>query len=315
MRRVLIPVIAALLPAGVQAQGAGAAGAQILQFAAGSRAAAFSGAYTASVGDADVLFYNPAGAAALRLAGSLSFETMVQDVTLSSLSGAVRVGPVTVGLSGLFLDAGSVNEIVPDENFGGSTGRATGSSVSASEAVARITIAVPLRDRLRLGASGGFVSSSLADQSSSTPVFDVGVQYDIASFTVGAALRNVGSALSGDQLSDADLPTEARVGAAFQIARPDGLGVTLHSDLVARLQESGAGILLGAEAGYLPSSARALGAVARIGVSPTEGDGALGALKLGAGITLAHIGIDYTYQSFDLLGGVHRFGVRWSAAR
>jgi hypothetical protein len=299
----------------LQAQGAGAAGAQILQFSAGSRAAAFSGAYTASSSDADVLFYNPAGVAGLRLGGALSFETMVQDVTLSSLSGVLRVGPVTVGVSGMFLDAGRVTELVPDASFGGNTGMATGNTATASEAVARITVAVPIHDRLRFGASGGVIASSLADQSSSTAVFDVGVQYELSAFTLGAALRNAGGALSASGLRDADMPTEARVGASMQLARADGLGVNVHSDLVTRLQESTTGILLGAEAGYLPGGAHALGAVARVGLSPTEGDGALGALKLGAGITLANLGIDYTYQSFDLLGSVHRFGVRWSAAR
>ena len=311
-RAITFVAVALLMCVRVHAQGAGAAGAQILQFSAGSRAAAFSGAYTANTGDADVLFYNPAGAASFRLAGALSFETMVQDVSLSSLAGAARVGPVTVGLSGLFLDAGSINEIVPDEAFGGTTGRATGSTVSSSEGVARLTIAVPVNERLRIGVAGGFISSSIANQSSSAPVFDIGAQYDFSAITVGAALRNVGSSLSIADLRAADLPTEARVGAAFQLSRADGLGVNVHSDLVARLQEGGAGILLGAEAGYLPGSARAVGAVARVGLSPTEGDGAIGALKFGAGISYANVGIDYTYQSFDVLGGVHRFGVRWS---
>jgi hypothetical protein len=312
----LAAVVGWLLPFGVlHAQGAGAAGAQILQFSAGSRAGAFSGAYTASSSDADVLFYNPAGVAFLRLAGALSFETMVQDVTLSSLSGALRVGPVTVGVSGMFLDAGKITELVPDPSFGGATGIPTGGEATASEAVARVTVALPIHEHLRVGASGGVISSSLADRSSNTPVFDIGVQYDLSSFTVGAALRNAGGALTTSGLRDAEVPTEARLGAAVHLSRPDGLGVSLHSDLIARLQESTAGILLGAEAGYLPGTTRSLGAVARIGLSPAEGAGALGMLKLGAGLTLANIGIDYMYQSFDVLGSVHRFGVRWSAAR
>ena len=312
----IVVAVGCVMPlSSLQAQGAGAAGAQILQFSAGSRAAAFSGAYAASSSDADVLFYNPAGVASLRKAGALSFETMVQGVTLSSLAGALRVGPLTVGLSGMFLDAGKVIELVPDPSFGGNTGMPTGKSASSTESVARVTVALPIHDRLRLGASGGIISSSLADQSASTAVFDVGVQYELSAFTLGAALRNAGGSLSASDLRDADMPTEARVGAALQLARADGLGLNVHSDIIARLQESSTGILLGAEAGYLPGGAHALSAVARVGVSPTEGDGALGVLKLGAGITLARLGIDYTYQSFDLLGSVHRFGVRWSAAR
>ncbi len=47
-------------------QGAGVAGASVLQLPAGSRAPSFSGAYSAVTGDADVLFYNPAGLSTLR---------------------------------------------------------------------------------------------------------------------------------------------------------------------------------------------------------------------------------------------------------
>src|SRR6185503_5256516 len=121
------------------------------QFVAGSRASALSGAYTAASSDADVLFYNPAGAATLQLAGSLSYETFVEDIAFASFAGAFRIGPTTLGLSGAFFDAGSVRELVPDPVFGGNSGTPTGNLVSASEGVARFSLAMPFGDRLRVG--------------------------------------------------------------------------------------------------------------------------------------------------------------------
>jgi len=316
-RKTLIALFAPmiLLNTQAQAQGAGATGAQVLQFPAGSRAAGFSGAYAGATGDADVLFYNPAGAASLRLGAALAFETLVEDMTLSSLAGAVRVGKFTLGVSGLFLDAGEIAEVVPDPDFGGSTGRPTGLNVSASEAVARFGIALPVNDRLRLGAAAGFTSSSIANLSSSAPMFDLGAQYDLSFGTIGLAVRNLGGALSAGGLEDAELPTEARLGTALQFARADGLGVTIHSDLIARLRESSTGLLFGAEAGYLPSAIRSFGAVARIGFSAADGADALAPLRLGAGVSLSNLALDYTYQSFDFFGATHRFGLRWSVAR
>lgn len=308
-------VVAALLPTSSTAQGAGSTGAQVLQFIAGGRAAALTGAYTAASSDADVLFYNPAGAATLRLGASLAYETFVEDIALASFAGAFKAGALSIGLSGLFLDYGSVVVITPDPIFGGNTGTPSGGTESASEGIAKITVAMPMGDRLRLGASAGYISSTIASESGGTPLFDLGAQYDLSFATLGASLRNAGGGLGYDGLAQADLPTEARLGAVFQFDRPDGLGAALHTDLVARVQEGSAGFLIGAEAGYRATAQRSLGAVARVGFSGAEGDGNLGALRLGAGISMQNLALDYVYQNMDFFGAVHRFGVRWSVPR
>jgi hypothetical protein len=297
------------------AQGVGSAGAQVLQFVAGSRASAFSGAYVGADGDAESLFYNPAGIASLRYGAALSYETYVEQIALGSFGGVARVGNVSVGLGAIFLDGGEVVEVLPDPEFGGNRGIATDRTFSASEIAARLSAAMPVGDRLRIGASAGMVSSSLADQSRSAPVFDIGAQYLFSFATVGAALRNIGGALSGDDIADADLPMEARVGAAFQRALPDGLSLTVHTDLVARLAEHTGGIIIGAEGGWQTSEQRPIGAVARVGYSAAEGEGGLGALRFGAGLAMTSLALDYTYQNLEFFGSVHRFGLRWSIPR
>ena len=307
--------LTALTVGSVQAQGAGATGAQVLQFSAGGRAGALSGAYTAATADVDALFYNPAGVATVRFGAALAYETFVEDIALASFAGAFSAGRFTIGLSGLFLDAGEIAEIVPDPEFGGQTGSATGKSLSATESIARLSLAMPMGERLRLGVSAGMLSNSIADHSMSTPTFDLGAQMDLGFGTVGAALRNAGAAIKGDQLADADLPTEGRVGAVLRFDRADGLGATLNGDVVMRLHEGSAGVIFGAEAGYHATAQRTLGAVARVGFSAADGEGSLGALKFGAGISLANIAIDYAFQNVDFFGGVHRFGVRWTALR
>jgi hypothetical protein len=318
-------LLTACVPALVGGQGAGATGAQVLQFVAGSRAAALSGAYTAASGDADALFYNPAGVATLQRGAALAYERYVADVALASFGGVLSLGRLTVGLGGVYLDGGEIDELVPDPDFGGNRGIATGRSVSATEMVARLSAATSLTDRLRLGASVGIVSASIGDgetvanlpsgASSRAPSFDVGAQYELSFGTVGIALRNVGTRISGDDVTSAPQPTEARLGVATQFARADGLGVTLHSDLIARINEGSAGLVFGVEGGWQPTAHRTVGAVARLGYSAAEGEGGLAAVKFGAGISMPQLALDYTYQHLDFLGSVHRLGLRWSVTR
>jgi hypothetical protein len=293
--------------------GPGTTGAVVLQLLAGSRAAALSGAYSAATGDADVLFYNPAGIASLSAGASLSYQRHVEDIGVATGAGALAVGRIVLGASAIFLDYGDVAELRPDPAFGGQTGLPTGNTVGASEVAARFAAALPLMgDRLRVGAGVGLVAVDLAGVSRSTPMLDFGAQYDIATVTLGAALRNVGGALGGERLADADLPTEARLGAALRLAARDNLGATVSADFVAALNEGDAGVVAGVEAGLMPARAAGLGAVARFGYNGTSGDGGLGALQVGAGLSLGDFALDYAYQNYDLFGSLHRFGVRWA---
>ena len=140
-------------------EGAGTTGAQVLQFALGGRAGALSGAYTAATGDADVLFYNPAGVADLRAAAALSYQRHVEDITLGTAAGALRTGPVVLGLAAAFLDAGVMQVQEPDPEYGGQRGRQTGATVGASETALRLAAGLPLLSgRLRVGAAAGIVA-------------------------------------------------------------------------------------------------------------------------------------------------------------
>ena len=317
MRRSLcaFAALAGLLPApSVAAQdGAGSAGAVVLQMLAGGRAAGLSGAYVAATGDADVVFYNPAGLASVAAAAAFSYEQRVEDIGLASGAGAFRIGRFTVGVSALFLDYGDIDEFVPDPSFGGQTGMPTGNAVSASEVAARVSAATPLLDgRLTVGAAAGVVSVDLAGIGRSAPLFDIGAQYALPFGTVGASLRNIGSSLGGQDLADAPLPAQLRLGTAVQLAGATGLGALLAADLVAELAEGTTGVVAGIEAGLLPTATGRLGAVGRVGFNGAAGEDGLGTLQFGAGLTLGPFAVDYAYQNYDFFGALHRVGIRWA---
>jgi hypothetical protein len=291
---------------------AGVTGAQVLQFLPGSRAAALSGAYTAISGDADAIFYNPAGIATLRRAATLAYESYVADVAYGSLGAAARLSSFTVGASVAFLNAGDIREVVPDPVFGGNTGTETGQTVTASESALRLVAGLPLLDgRLRAGAAIGFVATSLAEQHQTAPIADIGAQYDLGPATLGVALRNVGADLSGD--ANDKLPTEARFGASTQIARA-GLGVlNASAEVVSRLGEGSITFAGGLEAGLPGTDARPFALLARLGIDAESNQ--LGALRAGASLGFKEVAFDYTFQQLELFGSVHRFGLRINRAR
>ncbi len=294
-----------------QAQG-GVAGATVLQMPAGSRAAAFAGGYAAATGDADVLFYNPAGLSSLNAGAGFAVEPFVEGITFGSASGSVHVGQLAVGAGVSFLDGGSVDVIAPDPDFGGQRGSPTGETATATESAARLAAALPLAGgRVRVGAAAGFVSSAIAGSSAGAPLFDVGAQAGLLpDLTLGAALRNFGGNLGKDTAA-APLPTELRVGLGFHHVTPAGLGVAASADYVAGLEDHTSGFAGGLEAGFFPAGGRHLGAVARVGYA-YAGTGALAPLQLGGGLSLGHIALDYTFQDLQYFGAVHRIGLRWT---
>jgi hypothetical protein len=305
-------------PAPLYAQGAGSAGAAVLQLLAGGRAAALSGAYSAADGDVDVIFYNPAGLAGLNAGASLSYQRHVQDMGVANGAGAYRFGAFVVGMGAAFLDAGTIRVIEPDPDFGGQTGRETGATASATEVGARAAVAAALLDeRLQLGAAAGFVAATIANASRGAPLFDIGAQWRLPQAAFGVALRNLGGTMSGGGLADADLPSEARAGATTAL-RAGTIGVLFAADVVHRLAEKRTGFAAGIEAGLVSppgAAAQGIGAVARFGYNGTEGDAALGALQLGAGLTFGDFAVDYAFQNYEFFGALHRFGVRWQRAR
>lgn len=309
----LAALAADLAPSPAHAQqGAGSAGGVVLQMPAGSRAASLSGAYTAVTGDADVLFYNPAGLSSFQAGAGVSFEPLVEGISFGSAAGAFRLGKLALGAGISYLDGGSVDVTTPDPLFGGQRGTTTGQTASASMSAARFAAALPLMDgRLRVGAAAGFVSQSIAGASSGAPLFDLGAQFGLMpSLTAGASLRNVGGSLSGDSTS-APLPAEARVGLAYTRATHTGLGLAVSADFVAGLKEHTSGIVGGVEAGLMPAGSRRFGAVARVGFSGDQGSNGLAPLQVGGGLSLGAFALDYTFQDLNYFGAVHRIGLRW----
>jgi hypothetical protein len=287
----------------------GTTGAVVLNLPAGARAGALAGAYSA-LHDSDLLFYNPAGLAGVTGA-SASYTHHLAGISVASLAGAARVGPLHLGGGLAYLDGGSIRVVEPDPDYGGETGYETGDRTGAAETVVRLAVALPLAGgQFALGASGGLVAVTLAETQRTSPLADIGVQYRASAFTLAAGLRNLGSALAGDSLADSPLPTELRTGAALRIpVAPQWAGL-VTADVVYPLEsDEETRLLLGAEGGLLPVDG--VRAVLRAGVVFGRSD-AIGTVQFGGGLGYADLSLDYAWQTLADLGNVHRFGLRWA---
>ena len=310
----LVLALAAIGPAPARGQGPGSAGAEILQIGAGARAAALGGAYAAVADDPDAVFYNPSAVAWLPQSAGLAYQAYVEDVTIGSVSGALGGGRrIRFGAGLLFLDAGSIDEVVPDPTFGGERGQETGERVGATEAAARLAGAFAFAEgRASAGVAIGFVTSDLAGVGRSAAFLDLGAQGRIGDrLSVGVSLRNLGTGMASEEMGEAPLPSQARLGATYR--RPLGAlyGAAAFADAVWGIEEETAGLALGVEGGLLPPD-RSISAVLRLGATLGEGEGHLGRLRFGGGLGLRGIGLDYSVQVFEYLGAIHRIGLRWS---
>lgn len=305
--------LCAMSAAPLRAQGPGSTGLEVLQMPAGARAVALAGAYTAARTDADAIFYNPASVVGLDRAAALSYQRHVLDISLGSVAGIARVGRVGIGAGFAFLDGGEIPEIVPDERFGGQRGRPTGATVAARESAARIAVGLPvLQERAYVGTAIGFALSELAGVTRAAPLLDLGVQARVRDgWVAGAALRNLGGSMSGGGADPAPLPSEARLGTAYEWKVAQELGVNIAGDVLYRLRERSAGFAGGLEAGLIPNLREGPGAVVRVGyIGDRDLDGA-GSLQIGAGISLSGVSLDYAYQNLEHFGAAHRIGIRW----
>lgn len=306
----------AAVPAAAQSSD-GSTGAAVLALPAGSRAAGFGGAYSAGSG-ADALFYNPAGGAWLNGAASLAVQRHIEGMAFMTAAAGLRTSGLGVGVTVSWFDFGAIRELVPDPAFGGQRGLETGETVDAGEGVAKVVVSLPvLGGRGAIGGSFGALYATLAESARTTAVFDAGAQFRVRpDLLAGLALRNAGGDLAGSRLAAAPLPTELRLGAAWSIPRdrlPSRVALDAHLDLIAGLGDDRKTAAAGLELSRDVSGNAA--AALRAGYTGAGGRDGVGRLHVGAGVAIDRISIDYTFQHMDVLGVVHRIGLRWSGAR
>lgn len=309
-------LLCAALPA--QAQPGDLSGFSFLRLEPSARAAALGGSFSAVYGsDVNALFYNPA----------LLNEEMHRTLSLSYLNHLAGLnagfaaysrhvdGLGTFGAGLRFLSWGELQEA---DAQGQQTGTFGASDVALTAGVAR-----PVNDHLRYGVNVHTILSHVGPYNAAALAADAGVLYHFPEqqLSLSASVNNVGLTLTSLGSTRDELPLDVRVGVAKRLRYVPLLlsvtGYNLH-DLGGELPEESTtldGVLrhlaVGGEFqfsdafnvrfGYNHRRHEELKMKSRLDLA---GFGA------GFGLKIARFRMDYAFNSWSSLGGLHQFTVR-----
>ena len=292
---------------------------QLLRFDAAARTAALGGAYTAmGDGDVNVLFYNPAAMGpATSDAPSLSYLNHLSGINAGTLAYSRTVPSLrtTVGAGLRFVHWGTLQRrTVRGERAG---------TFSAGDVALTLGGARALGARVRVGANIHFLYSQIDRAQATALATDIGVLYHVPArrLRLGASVRHLGVSLQGYSRRAVSLPLDLQVGVSKRLAHLPllltltaydltkmGTGVEGGSTIdhvLGHLTFGGEvqmGDALRLRAGYNHRRSRDLASTA---------DGAdLGGLGGGFGVAVGGVAVDYAYNSWSALGGLHQFTLR-----
>ena len=290
----------------------------VLRLEPSARTAALGGAFAAVAdGDVNALFFNPAlpGPATSRHV-SFSYTNHLSDLNGGSLaySRTLRGLGTTVHGGLRFLYAGTFDG---RDRFGEPTG-----DFGVGDVVLTTGASRPLGSQFRYGANLHLLYSQIDDVEASVLAADLGGAYLVPSrqLTLGVTLRNLGVTLDRYAKRSPDLPLDLQVGVSKRLAHlPLLLTVTAydltnlsegveggdtvdhvlgHMTFGAELQP---GDVLRLRVGYNHRRSRDLALTDRFDMA---------GLGLGFGISVSALTVDYAYNSWSSLGGLHQFTLR-----
>lgn len=311
MRRLVLHSILLLsLPLVTLAQGGGTYG--FLRNEVGARAAGLNGSFVSMMNDPNLVFYNPAALPTLaKPSASVGFLKHLLDVNGGHIAYGQHlddIGTVAAGIT--FVDYGSFTET--DESFN-ELGTFGATDIAIVAGIGR-----QFDEVTTFGVGVKFIYSSIANTKSAAVAIDLGVLYQIPSenITIGASILNLGTQLNSYIETSESLPLDLKVGIT---KRPEHLPVLLNLNFH-KLNESQDTFLdrfssfsLGAE--FVMSESVRL----RLGYNNEQrkelklGNSAgLAGFALGGGIVIGEYLVDYAFNSYGKIGGLHRVSIATS---
>lgn len=290
-------------------------GFSFLRLEPSARGAALAGSYSAIYGaDINSLFYNPALLnEEMHGALSVSYLNHLSDVNAGFVAYGRNVGTLGLFAAGIrFLSWGSMERA---DEFGVRDGTFGAGDVALSLGYARAH-----DERIRYGASLHLVHSSIDNASAQAVAFDAGAVYHLPEqqFTVSASVHNLGTTLSSYGITKDQLPVDLRLSVAKRLEHfPLLFTITTYNlhDLsgsddgiigdvfrhVALGGEFYLGQALNLRIGYNHRKHEELKMKSRLDIA---------GVGMGFGVNLARFNLDYAYNSWSSIGGLHQFTVR-----
>ncbi len=294
-------ILAALLVCAGPAHAAETA--SFLNVGVGARGLAMGGAYTALADDANAIYWNPAGLAALdKREVSLSHAELAQTTRLDFAAFALPTKAGVFAADGTYL---SQSAIESRDALGHPAGSFQAADAELGGAFGRRTQLVDV------GVSVKFIQSHIASAQAQTVAFDLGARrtldgVGLGKLILGAALRNAGPGMKFDSQTN-DLPLRLAGGAAYAFAG----GHALALELTDAPRVGGLDIGFGGEYQAIRSVFLRAGYTTQSAIAGGSGFDAARGLTLGVGLRRGSLGLDYAAVPMGELGSTHRFSLSW----
>ena len=270
--------------------------ASFLDVGVGARGLGMGGAYTALGDDANALYWNPAGLAALdKREVSAGHVELSQSIRHDSLAYAHPTPQGTFAAGAIYLSQSSLDG---RDAAGHPTGGFRASDAALSFGWGRKT---ELAD---FGASVKYLRSHIGSAEAQTFALDAGVRKTAGAAVLGAALRNVGPGLKYDRERN-DLPLRLALGAAFKFSG----GHSVATEIVNGPRGAGTDAGFGGEYRAIKNVFLRAGYSTQTAITGGSGFDAVRGLSLGAGYRDGRWSLDYAVAPMGELGNVQRLSL------
>jgi hypothetical protein len=290
----------------------------VLRLEPSARTAALGGSYVAVAdGDVNALFFNPAipGPATSREA-SLSYLNHLSDLNVGSVAYSHTVRGLGTTLHG-GLRFSHWGTFEGRDRYGNPTG-----DFGAGTAVLTAGGARALGPRVRYGANLHLMHARIERAGAVALALDLGGLYRVPSrrFALGVSLRHLGGMVDGFLDTREPLPLDLQVGASKRLAHLPLLLTATAYDLTNLSEGIRGGTTIDHVLGHLALGAELQpGDILRLRVGYNHRRSTelaltdrfdLAGLGLGFGVTVSALTVDYAYNSWSSLGGLHQFTLR-----
>ncbi len=286
----------------------GTTAASFLKLQTGPRAIAMAESFAGLADDVNAIQYNASGMAYMK-EKEFTFMHAVwfQDIFYDHLAVAWPIeGIGTIGLSGLYLNAGTFDKYVLDAaNNPVAAGQFTANSLAAGLSYARQIIPV-----ISAGINLKMISETIDTASASSIAVDLSAMYKtpIKGLSAGLNITNLGPSLGFEQAFS--LPINVRVGLGWKPAA----NIALGADYAQPIETVGV-FSLGGEYGYrdflyLRLGYKYGGAIDYNQTFTGFGPAVASGLAMGVGFKVAkNYSADYAYSNYGFLGTPHRIAL------
>lgn len=301
-----------------------------LKIGVGARAIGLGSAVTTLSGDANQMFWNPAGTAleGERFQAAFSYNKWIAD--LKHNAAAVTYNFSGVGTIGVGFISFGVSDIPADRDIYAAPDlkpfqidQSTAPTYDYLDLALAINYSRYFFDKLALGVTAKYIHERIDDQSVATVAFDFGSIYKIgiADWQIGARLQNLGGDLKYYDISY-DLPLTFSIGSSIKPYKLEDHSVLLAVDGV-KTQDGPQYVFAGGEYTFMDMIAVRGGY--KFNYSGTKIDSTtirpeikttIEGISLGAGLYVDVAGynlkLDYAFTRMELFDNVHRVSVRFS---